>query len=71
MFEDYKVVYCSKCEHSVFPVETAPWGTCCCEGKNKQTICKSVARSCNTFHRKENKNGKDEQRSNYEALQRN
>lgn len=53
MFEDYKVVYCSKCVHSVFPQETAPWGTCCEPSKDKQTICKTVRMTCNKFNYKE------------------
>lgn len=71
MFDDYKIVYCSKCKHSVFPFETAPWGTCCKEGKNKKTITKTVARSCDSFERKEKYRGKDKQRSDNEALQGN
>lgn len=53
MFEDYKVVYCRHCNHSVFPQETAPWGTCCEPSKNKQTICKTVARTCDKYKQKE------------------
>ena len=69
MFDDYKVVWCSKCEHSIFPQETAPWGTCSIDRK---TICKTVCRTCNKFDWKKGKGyGKDKQRSNYEALQRN
>ena len=59
MFDDYKVVWCSKCEHSAFPWETHPWGTCCEPTKNKDTLCKTVPRTCNKFKRKENKNGKN------------
>lgn len=51
MFDDYEIVYCRHCKHSVFPQETAPWGTCC---KYMVTICKTVKRSCTTFERKEN-----------------
>ena len=52
MFEDYKVVYCSKCEHCIFPQETAPWGTCALD---KKTICKTVRRTCNKFEWKKGK----------------
>ena len=65
MFDDYKVVWCSKCEHCIFPQETAPWGTC---AKTRKTICKTVRRTCNKFEWKGKQNGKDEQRSNYEAV---
>ena len=60
MFDKYKVVYCSKCKHSAFPVETAPWGTCCKRGKNKQIITRTVARTCDSFEWKEKENGKNE-----------
>lgn len=56
MLDDYKIVYCSKCERSVFPWETYPWGTCCID---KHTICKTVARGCNKFKRKEKEDGKN------------
>lgn len=69
MFDDSKVVWCRNCEYSVFPWETHPWGTCCEESKNKQTICKTVARCCNKFNRKEKENGKDKQRGNNEVMQ--
>lgn len=69
MFEDYKVVFCSKCTHSVFPVETAPWGTCCFDSTEKTTICKHYPRSCNHFDRKGFNDGKDKQRSDHEAVQ--
>ena len=65
MFDDVKIVYCSKCEHSVFPWETYPWGTCCLD---KCTICKTVRRGCKNFSRKEKENGKDKQRSNHEVM---
>lgn len=54
--DNYKIVYCRNCKHSVFPFETAPWGTCC---KTRTTICKTVRRTCNTFEWKEVKHGKD------------
>lgn len=68
MFDDYKIVYCSKCTHSVFPQETAPWGTCCEPGSNKQIITKTVARTCNKFNGKGKENGKNKQRSDYETV---
>lgn len=68
MFDDYKRVYCRKCAHSVFPQETAPWGTCCEPTKNKKIICKTVARDCNKFKWKDKQNGENEQRSDYETL---
>ena len=58
MFEDVKIVYCKYCEHSVFPAETYPWGTCCLD---KHTICKTAKRGCNNFEwRKEKEHGKNE-----------
>lgn len=59
MFEDYKVVFCNSCAHSVFPWETYPLGTCCCPGKNKKVVNQRVPESCNTFKRKEKEYGKD------------
>lgn len=71
MFEDYKIVYCRNCIHSVFPQETAPWGTCCEPSMCKKVITKTVARSCNKFEWKGKQNGENEQRSNNEAMQGN
>lgn len=71
MFDDYKIVYCRKCTHSVFPQETAPWGTCCEPTMNKHIICSGVMRSCNKFEWKEKQNGENKQRSDYEAVQGN
>lgn len=59
MFDDNKIVWCRNCEYSVFPWETYPWGTCCEKSKNKNTICKTVARGCNKFKRKEKEDGKN------------
>ena len=59
MFEDYKITFCINCKHSVFPMETAPWGTCCEPNKGKRTICKTVAMTCNKFDWKEKQNGKN------------
>ena len=71
MFDDYKVVFCSQCTHSVFPVETTPWGTCCQPDNNKAIIGKKYPRTCKYFDRKESKNGQDKQRSNHEIVQGN
>ena len=71
MFDDYSVVYCTKCTHSVFPWETAPWGTCCQPDNNKATINNKYPRTCKYFERKEKQNGENKQRSDYEAVQGN
>lgn len=59
MFEDYKTVFCESCKHSVFPMETYPWGTCCFGGKARKTITQRVPTGCNKYERKEKNYGKN------------
>ena len=58
MFKN-KTIWCNKCSYSVFPQETAPWGTCCEPSKNRQIICNTAAKTCNKFDRKEKDDGKN------------